>query len=169
MTFLDHFLNLKLLSNTNCVLAYVNTDFYNYKYDVRKDILFGNKAQENMFNGIIFHPVNVWHLQFTLGNQTRGFDLLTNLTSQPSKRYNTYCTYNNCFVDNPMLIFEKNRILDFLEPRKNPFVANNTLVNSLKEYQGELYSRLLEPNRRYLHLENCDNALFKHKLLYIRG
>ena len=114
MSFLDHFLYLKGLNNINYEISYINTSFYNYKHNINENILCKNRNQLDMFKGIVHHPLSAWHIQFTLNNQTQGFGILTNLTSNPSYRYNTYCVYKNCFVDNPMLIFEKNKFLDFL-------------------------------------------------------
>ena len=70
-------------------------------------------------------------MQFTFNNQTQGFGILTNLTSNPSNKYNTYCIYKNCFVDNPMIVFEENKILDFLKLRR-AFEANSTFNESIE-------------------------------------
>jgi hypothetical protein len=64
-----------------------------------------------------------------------------------------------------MIIFEENRILDFLKHGKR-FEANTTLNESIEEYRYELYKRLYEPNRNYLHLELYNNLPHKHKLLH---
>lgn len=104
-------------------------------------------------------------MQFTLNNQTRGFGMITNLTSRENLFLNTYHSYNNYFVDNPIIIFEENRILDFLK-YSGEIKINNTFNQSLEEYQHELYKRILEPNRNYLYLEPCNNLPFKHKLFH---
>jgi len=104
-------------------------------------------------------------MQFTFNNQTQGFGILTNLTSNPSNKYNTYCIYKNCFVDNTMIVFEENKILDFLKIRRE-LEANSTFNESIEEYGHELYKRILEPNRNYIHLELYDNSPFKHKFLH---
>ena len=118
-----------------------------------------------MFRDIIRHPLNIWHMQFKLNNQTQGFGIITNLTSRENRYLNTYCAYNNFYVDNPMIVFEDNRLFDFLK-YNNGIKLNNTFNQSLGEYQNELYKRILEPNRNYIHLELYDNSPFKHKFLH---
>jgi hypothetical protein len=165
MSFLEHFLYLKGSNNICHNLTYVNTGFYKYKYDINKSILYENIKHLEMVKRTVFHPLNVWHMQFTLNNQTQGFGILTNLTSHENLFLNTYYSSNNYFVDNPMIIFEENRILDFLKHGKR-FEANTTLNESIEEYRYELYKRLYEPNRNYLHLELYNNLPHKHKLLH---
>lgn len=165
MSFLEHFLHLKGSSNVSYNLTYINTGKYNYNYNINRNILCKNKNQLDMLKGIIFHPLSVWHIQFTLNNQTQGFNILTNLTSNPSHKYNTYCVYKNCFVDNPMLILEENRILDFLRPKRG-FEANSTFNESIRNYQPVLEKRLFLQNRNYLYLELYNNLPHKHKLLH---
>ena len=61
-----------------------------------------------------------------------------------------------------MIVFEENRILDFLKYGKYLDV-NNTFNKSLGEYQNELCKRILIPNRDYIHLESCNDIQYKHK------
>ena len=104
-------------------------------------------------------------MQFTFNNQTQGFGILTNLTSNPSNKYNTYCIYKNCFVDNHMIVFDENNILDVLR-YDNRLKMNDTFNQSLEKYQHELYKRILTPNRNYIHLETYNNIPYKHKFLH---
>ena len=104
-------------------------------------------------------------MQFTFNNQTQGFGIITNLTSQENKYLNSYHSYNNYFIDSRMIIFEENKILDFLKPRR-AFEANSTFNESIEEYGHELYKRILEPNRNYMYLELCDNSPHKHKFIH---
>jgi hypothetical protein len=119
-----------------------------------------------MLEGILKHPLSTWHLDFMLNDQTRRFGIITNLTSGSNLRYNTYCTYNNCFVDNPMLLFEENKIFDFLNYR-NPLKVNNTFESSVEDYQHVLHKRILNPNRDYMYLKNYSKFPYKH-ILYLK-
>ena len=104
-------------------------------------------------------------MQFTFNNQTQGFGIITNLTSQENKYLNTYHSYNNYFVDNPMIVFQENKIFDFLR-YSDENIRNSTFNESIEEYKHELYKRILEPNRNYMYLELCDNSSHKHKFLH---
>jgi hypothetical protein len=104
-------------------------------------------------------------MQFTLNNQTQGFGIITNSTSQENKYLNTYHSYNNYFIDSRMIIFEENKIFDFLK-YSDENIRNSTFNQSIEDYGHELYKRILEPNRNYMYLELCDNPPYKHKFIH---
>ena len=167
MSFLDYFLHLKGFDGINYSISYIDTNWYRYKHNIDKNVLYESINHLNMFKETIWHPLSSWHLRFTLYDQTQGFGILTNLTSNPNKYFNTYCSYNNCFVDNPMIIFEEDKILDFLR-YKGRLKTNSTFNQSIENYHYGLYRRMLTPNRNYLYLESCNDIQYKHKLLHTR-
>ena len=87
-------------------------------------------------------------------------------TTDPNITFNTFCSYNNCFVDNPMIIFEEDKILDFLK-YKGRLKINDTFNQSIENYHHELNKRILMPGRNYMYLEHYNNVPYKHKLLHI--
>ena len=58
MSFLDYFLHLKGLNGISYNISYINTDWYVYKYNINKNILYENTNQLRMFKKTIIHPLS---------------------------------------------------------------------------------------------------------------
>ena len=58
MSFLDHFLHLKGFDGINYNISYINTNWYFYKHNINKNILYENTKHLNMFKQTIRHPLS---------------------------------------------------------------------------------------------------------------
>ena len=58
MSFLDYFLHLKGFDGINYNISYINTNWYLYKYNMKRDILYENNSQLYMFKKTIIHPLS---------------------------------------------------------------------------------------------------------------